>query len=429
MYGISSSSQYNLYSQMLAGNSMSSQLNSLLSGNSGSQNAKEANPFYYDYAAENNKKFEKIMADRKATVDKATEIVSNYNKTTTAFYNGFDSKMSALMDSAYSLKNTHLDSAVSQMGYGSDNGKVITVDSKFAAGSNQYAVKVNQLASGQRTTYAPLDTAGTGTFTGKNNLTLQSGDQTYSFDFDFADGTTNKQALSAIANKINQSDSKIKAGVSDINGKSVLQLYAAETGTTKAFTATATGSMSDALTVANQEAAQDAKYSVNGVDYTSDKNQIELSQGLTATLTGTGEAKVNQSQMDNDKLVDAVKKFASNYNDVVDFLKSNSALSKAVSNMANSFSDIRYSSGMLSQVGIEVSGSGKLSVNESKLTESIANNMDLVKDVIGSSKGIGSKVYDKAFRAMNSTQNLVAPPKYSNGFYGYTAGTLFDIIA
>lgn len=429
MYGITASSQYNLYSQMMSGSNSYNPFSSLLGVTSSKQNAASSNPFYYDYAGESNKKLEEILTKRKESVDKATEIVANYDKTATAFYTGFDSKMESLKDAAYSLKNTHLDSAISQMGYGSDNSKVITVDAKFAAGANQFDVKVDQLASAQRTTYAALDSAKTGTFTGKNTLTLQSGDKTYSFDFDFADGTTNKQALSAIANKISQSDSKIKASVSEVNGKSVLQIYGAEAGTSKAFTATATGSMSGVLAIAKQDEAQSAKYSVNGASYTSDKNQVELSTGVTATLTGTGEAKVSKNQADNGKMLDAVKKFADSYNSVVDFLKKNSGVSKAVSNMANSFSDIRYSAGMLSEVGIEVSGSGKLSVNEGKLTEAAANNMDLVKNVIGSSSGIAGKTYEKAFKALNSTQNLVPLPKYSNSFYGYTPGTLFDIMA
>lgn len=383
----------------------------------------------YDYAADMRNQLTRILADRQEKLSMATEIVENYNKLASSFYNGFDSSMKALKDAAYNLKNTNLNSAVNQIGYGSDNSKVVTVTSKFAPGRDSFNVEVSQLAGGQKTTYIALDTEGAGNFVGKSSLTLNSGDKTYKFDFNFTAGTTNKQVLHSIAEKVNESNSSLKASVTEKDGKSQLQLYTSETGATAAFSVTMTGALEQRLLTERQEAAQDAVYRVNGVSHTSGKNEIELAKGVSATLTGIGEAKVSPNQMDTGKLVNAVKQFASAYNDVVDHLKANSGSSKAISNLASSFANIRFSASSLSQVGIDVSADGKLSVNETRLTEAATNNLDVLQRLVGSSDGIAGVTYNKAFSALIHKDNLLPLPSLTNGYYGVAKGLFFDIMA
>ncbi|CVK21850.1 flagellar filament capping protein FliD [Sporomusa sphaeroides] len=417
--------QYGIYASMLqrqdfANNGQTGRTGTLLPGGS---------DVLYDYASDSRNQLASILADRQKKLAMATEIVENYNNLASSFYNGFDSSMKALKDAAYDLKNTSLNSAVNQIGYGSDNSKVVTVTSKFAPGRDSFNVEVSQLAGGQKTAYAALAAEGAGAFAGKSSLTLNSGDKTYKFDFNFTAGTTNKQALQSIAEKVNESGGSLKASVTEKDGKSQLQLYTSGTGAATAFSVTMTGALEQQLQTERQETAQDAVYRVNGVSHTSGKNEIELAEGVSATLTGTGEAKVSPDQMDAGKLVNAVKQFAGAYNAVVEHLKANAGSSKAISNLAGSFANIRFSAGSLSQLGIDVGAGGKLSVNENRLTEAATNNLDSLQRLVGSSDGIAGVTYNKAFSALIHKDNLLPLPSLTNGYYGVAKGLFFDIMA
>ena len=418
--------QYGIYASMMPRQDFA---NSGQSGRTGVSLLPGVSDLLYDYAADSRNQLSSILADRQKKLAMATEIVENYNSLASSFYSGFDSSMKTLKDAAYDLKNTSLSSAVNQIGYGSDNSKVVTVTSKFAPGRDSFNVEVSQLAGGQKTTYAALDTAGAAAFAGKSSLTLSSGDKTYKFDFNFTAGTTNKQALDSIAEKVNAAGSSLKASVMEKDGKSQLQLYTSATGAAAAFSVTMTGAMQQQLQTERQETAQDAVYRVNGVSHTSGKNEIELAEGVSATLTGTGEAKVSPDQLDAGKLVNAVKQFASAYNDVVEHLKANAGSSKAIANLAGSFANIRFSAGSLSRMGIEVSAGGKLSVNESRLTEAATNNLDSLQRLVGSSDGIAGVTYNKAFSALIHKDNLLPLPSLTNGYYGVAKGLFFDIMA
>lgn len=423
---VNSYTQYSIYTDMLK------RLDSAKTGQTGRLGIGTlpgVSDLFYDYASDSRNQLTKILSNRQRRLDVATEIVDNYNQLASTFYSGFNATMKTLKDAAYNLKNTSLSSAVSQMGYGSDNSKVITVTSGFAEGRDNFNVSVNQLAGGQKTTYAAVNTEAAGDFAGKSSLTLKSGDKTQTFEFDFTADTTNKQALSAIAEKVNGAGGALKASVTEKDGQSQLQLYSSDTGSAATFSAAMTGALEQQLRVDRQDAAQDAVYSVNGVSHTSKKNEIELAKGVNATLTGTGEARVSPNQMDSGKLVNAVKQFTSAYNDVVDYLKANSGSSKAIANLANSFSNIRFSAGSLSQVGIDVSASGKLSVNEKRLTETAENNLDSLKQLVGSSDGVAGVAYQKSFQALIRQDNLLPPPSVGNGYYGATKGLFFDMWA
>ncbi len=81
------------------------------------------------------------------------------------------------------------------------------------------------------------------------------------------------------------------------------------------------GILTDSKTVSDQlEAASDAHFSVNGVDITRSSNDIsDVINGVTFHLVGSGSATITIG-LDEDKAVQAVKDFITEYNKTVDFL-------------------------------------------------------------------------------------------------------------
>lgn len=102
--------------------------------------------------------------------------------------------------------------------------------------------------------------------------------------------------------------------------------------------------------------------------------------------------KLDDGNYDVDKIADAVKSFANEYNDVID--QAAKVNSKDVSqSMYYMKSMTNTMSKMLSKVGVSVGTDGKLSVDEDALKKA---NMTSVKNLFSGSVSYGSQIADKA---------------------------------
>ena len=127
---------------------------------------------------------------------------------------------------------------------------------------------------------------------------------------------------------------------------------------------------------------------------------------MEITLKGAGKADISDGILDSSKIVDAVKNFANDYNEVVSFLKDNSSKSYKIENLAYSFNTNKFLNNSLSGIGMEIDSTGKINVNEKELKSSIENDINNVKKVLGNSSGIANSAYDKATEAMKNGKNL-----------------------
>ncbi|MDF2564689.1 MAG: flagellar capping protein [Massilibacillus sp.] len=136
------------------------------------------------------------------------------------------------------------------------------------------------------------------------------------------------------------------------------------------------------------------------------------------------------SSKNTSSIVKNVKQFASDYSSAVDFLSSNKSVSTGVSNLATSFSSTKYNSRAYDSIGIKVDTSGRLTVDESKLTSALTSDADRVKELLGGSSGLASKTISRVNVAETNSSNLVPFPNISNRAYnGITQGMLLDIFA
>lgn len=141
----------------------------------------------------------------------------------------------------------------------------------------------------------------------------------------------------------------------------------------------------------------------------------------TALENNTADSKkVTEDQ--NTNIINAVEKFASNYNDAVTFLKNNSDKSQKISDLAQSYTNIfKYNKSILSGIGINVDANGKLTVDKDKLANAIRDNKNEVRNALGdSTSGVANKVYNKTTVAMIQSKELYPASKLKNDYINNT---------
>lgn len=125
-------------------------------------------------------------------------------------------------------------------------------------------------------------------------------------------------------------------------------------------------------------------------------------------------------------IVKSVKQFADDYNKTNSFLKDNAKLSSRISNLAMSFDSAKYSRNSLESIGVNVDSSGKLSVDEAKLSSALSENSKEVGNILGK-KGLANQTYNKVAAAMDNSADLVPFPSIANKApNGLMPGLLLD---
>lgn len=130
-----------------------------------------------------------------------------------------------------------------------------------------------------------------------------------------------------------------------------------------------------------------------------DKDGNEVKDKYGQTVMKTTYSKEMQGALD------AVKDLVGNYNDSLNFLKSNSEVSNRVGRMASNFGDTTYRSSVYEQIGINVGKDGTLSIDEEKLANAIVDNPDKVSRILGRD-GLAGKAEQHVDTANAQRNNL-----------------------
>jgi len=128
------------------------------------------------------------------------------------------------------------------------------------------------------------------------------------------------------------------------------------------------------------------------------------STGTTASTTSTTSTAATKDQQIA-TIVANVKDFASDYNKLGAFFKDNAKLSSSVNNFATSFTATKYNKRAYESIGINVDSSGKLSVDEKKLTAALNSDSKGVGQLIGGN-GLANTAYNKTNAAINVSDKL-----------------------
>lgn len=348
-----------------------------------------------------------------------------------------------LMKAVAPLNSNNLDSTFTAGATAeSTDPDVVGAEASGNAAAGTYEVEVGQLAQAQQVEGDALTADAASTITtsgGFGQLEFNVGGETQLVTFELTGGETSEEALNVVADAINERDFGVNASVqvdTDTN-EARLVLEGENSGATNTFSVTDTVGNAAAVTGIDDPAnvtqnAADAEFSVNGLDFTSPTNQVELGDsGLTLDLQGTTGAEpvtVTVEQAANTDLEQNVRDFVAQYNETLAALKDNSF------NLAQqSAADLQYytsmNAGELRDIGIEVQAGGQLRINEESFNEALNERPGDIEQAFNS-RGYAALVEKEAEQTIQQSLDTPVSTGFGNTFNVFAGGfTVNQMIA
>jgi flagellar hook-associated protein 2 len=279
----------------------------------------------------------------------------------------------------------------------SSSSSAITASANGSATPGRYAIKVNQLASEQRT-YSNEQTSDTAALNLTYNLGIKIGSGT-----EQTVNITATDSLSSIAGKINGLGSRVSASVVFTDNKYALQVRGLDTGKDNAITFTNGDPLGLSLTDNTKQKALDSELEVDGFKITRPTNQISsVIPGVTLAVTQkTTDAVTVSVDSDPDGLKSKLTDFVNAYNAVVNRVhseagfgsqKANNVVLAGDSTLRNITSRLSTaittpvgsttSGDSLASIGIKLASNGTLSLDGAALDKALQSNPSRVLKVI-----------------------------------------------
>lgn len=354
------------------------------------------------------------------------QTASDKLQTKISAYGQVQSAVSSVRDAARKLTSADLWGATAAA---SADATAVNATTSAGAQVGTYAVDVTVLAKTQSVVTKTSLASGASTL-GSGTLTIDLGTWTGN-SFAAKSGTTpvtinvaDTDTLANIRDKINSSNSGVKASIITDSSGSRLVMQSAATGEANGFRITAAdagdGNNTDdaglsalaydpGSTTAGtnlSQAATDAEATINNVPIKSATNTLsEVVSGLTITLSKvtssptitTGPINITVSQ-DTAAITKAITDFATAYSSMATLVKSNTKYDESTKtagvlqgdsgalSVQNQFrsilggsSDASSTFGTLSSIGLEIQTDGTVKVNSTKLTSSLGNLAEVKK--------------------------------------------------
>jgi len=299
----------------------------------------------------------------------------------------------APLQAPYSFSDRLSGSIFSLCKVSSSNEGAITAVTTDACTAGSYAMSVDSLARSQSSASANFDDAAS-VETGIGTLTITTGSGTpVNITIDATNNT-----LAGVRNAINAAKAGVTATIVDDGSASPYRLLvtADDSGTANAFTVTDNLSGGQALGIAQVQAAEDARFVVNGVSITKASNTVsDVIDGVTLTLKQetAGDVRIDL-ETDTESIVESVQELVTAYNNVNAFineqfrynttkesagvLSGDATLRRIQSNLQNQFLQSiqnQYTSlSVTGQIGLNFNRDGGLELDETKFREALADN-------------------------------------------------------
>lgn len=272
-----------------------------------------------------------------------------------------------------------------------------------------YDLNVSQLATAQKRSSSTLSSTAA---VGEGTLTIGVGSNSFNV------AVSSTATLADIASSINKASNNpgvVATVINGVNGTQ-LQLSSSKTGVANAFTISANATSSDGLTALATQLgtpgkleAQDAKFSLDGIDVTSPTNSVSGAlNGVTIALTKTGDTTLNVTQ-DNSAAQTAVQGFVDAYNayntavQQLDYNPSTKAVGAlfgdtTMTSVERSVSSVLSgavsgnSIGTLANLGITRGDDGTMTLDSAKLTAALTANPNAVQSLFAGTNGYATKL-------------------------------------
>lgn len=366
-------------------------------------------------------------------------------------YAQIKSGLSSLYEAANGLMNT--DTWKSKL-FTSSDASVVDGSATAAAAGGSISVKVNALAQAQSLATASFTSNTAVGAAGR--LTLEMG--TWNDDgtaFTTSGSPLNvdiaaTDTLSDIAAKINNSGASVSAMVVKGTSGDQLVLRGTTTGAANGFSLSATNSDGSALasgsalqklaydpasiasgqsTITRSAKAQDASFSIDGIEATSATNTVtDVISGVSLTLKKISDTPVNiELKTDTDTIkakIEAFQKAYNSLNSVLANLTKYDSTTKTAQPLQGDSTAVGLQNAMrsllgrseatgsrFSDIGLEIQKDGSLSINETKLKAAMSDlpklNKVLTADADGDANdGLVTRIRDFAFAANSTSGNL-----------------------
>ncbi len=344
-------------------------------------------------------------------------------------YGQVKSAMSALYDAAKNLTNTDTWRGKT---FGTSNDAVLKGSASSTAQAAQFSVQVNALAQGQSLASGSLASgAAIGT---SGTLTLERGQ--WSADqgsFAGAGAAINIQidatdTLTSIAGKINKENAGVSAVVVKGTNGDQLLLRGSKSGEENGFSLSVSdpglgvlahdpASVAAGNGATRTQAAQDASFSINGIDARSASNTVkDIVPGVTLDLLKTSEKPVDINVSDDTKLIkeklEAFKDAYNKLNSVISSLTRYDQASKKAqplqgdgtimamqSTLRGMIGNANSAGDYFNSLGLELQRDGSLNINSKKLDEALKDLPKLEKTLTDGPDGLATRIRDFAFQA------------------------------
>ena len=290
----------------------------------------------------------------------------------------------------------------------SSDTSILTTSLGSGAVAGHYDVVISQLAKAQVTT-------STNGFAATSTVVANGGSISFTIDGETSDAIniTEDTTLSELRTLINDQQSGVIASIVNTGSTNKLVISSRTTGTDAGFTINNSLTYDDGDVVAfagNTQNAQNAALTVNGLAITSATNTIPSAvNGVSFTMTKTGSASIDVNASYDD-LKSTLTTLVANYNKLRDFytkqstpdsdgnrgpMANDSVMRQALRDVRDALVGANSNGGRyhyLSEIGIELTTTGTMTLNQSKLNSAIAEYpSDLAKLFQGST---GDGVFD-----------------------------------
>lgn len=348
------------------------------------------------------------------------------------FFNSLNSKVNSLIGNIDTFTAENASDSFKARSVTSSDSSVLTASAETDAilGLNQ--VFVERLATNDLLISDQLDLSGSFGMSGTQDFEITVGGETAIISVDFEGSETNEEAMTKIVNAINnEEDLEVSASViKNTSSTARLTLTSSETGAENQilFTESALsqklgfdaglGSGTTDRTVATDTGAGyqkanyenlDAELTVNGINVTRGSNSIDdLLSGITLNLLKPQEegdqAVTLTTDVDTDSVADYIQPLLDNYNSIISFLQSNKTIQRTDTIVTTLYTNIRGISSQsvsgteddykfLTEIGIDISSDGRLSIGDKdELEEALENDPQKVANLFTSENSFVAKL-------------------------------------
>ncbi len=290
------------------------------------------------------------------------------------------------------------------------------------SGANRasYTIRVSSLAQGQENTGTGLEASGASAVSaGANGFNITVNGVSKYVSFAVTAGDTNQTVLNNMASAINGAGAGVTASVvTNADATIALKLVAAKTGTDSTFTVVdSTGdaaAKTGAATVT--KSAANASYTINGTPGTAQTNAIQADSGrVQFELKGITASDVTlKVEPDSSSIAKAVAGLETAFNKLASSLgvytgRVSSGLAPSLGQAALRNRD------ELKDIGINVEDGSRISVDYTKLNNSIKNSFDKVSSALGGFRGLAGELESFGKRVSGSPPSRLAGPSLSVG--------------